>query len=368
MLRRMSRPRVLMTCDAIGGIWRYAVDLARALERRGMDTVLVGTGPAPRVGSSNALSRRPLWLDIPPTWMAPGAEAVERLVKELGRLQREYGADIVHMNQPAEAAFLDVEVPVVLAAHSCLTTWWRAVRDGQPPADWIWRTELEAIGYRRADMVVAPTQSHAAVVRDAYGIALPLLVPNASDVPAGDTVRDPVVVAAGRWWDAGKNLAVLDAAATATRWPVLIFGSLEGPDGSRVAVQNVRPLGQRPASEVHATMRRAAVFVSPSLYEPFGLAALEAARSGAALVLADIPTYRETWNGAARFFHPRSAAGLASALEAVTGNDGTRRNLAVAASARAAAFSFEAQGSAIMRAYAAAGLMAAPGDARQAVG
>jgi len=51
-------------------------------------------------------------------------------------------------------------------------------------------------------------------------------------------------------------------------------------------------------------MGGASIFCSPSLYEPFGLAVLEAAMSGAALVLSDIPSFRELWDGAAVFVSP----------------------------------------------------------------
>ena len=57
-------------------------------------------------------------------------------------------------------------------------------------------------------------------------------------------------------------------------------------------------------------MARAAIFVSSSVYEPFGLAVLEAAGSGAALVLSDIPTFRELWDEAALFAPPGDAAGI----------------------------------------------------------
>jgi glycosyltransferase involved in cell wall biosynthesis len=350
MLPQLGSRRVLMTCDAIGGVWRYAVDLAGALQRQGVETVLVGSGPAPRAEAA-ALARPPIWLEMPPTWVAGKPSDVERLGAALGQLQRAHRADLVQVNQPAEAACLEVDVPVVVAAHSCLTTWWRAVHGDEPAADWRWRARLEAEGFRRADAVIAPSRSHAAAVRDAYGIPLPALVPNASAAPAGSAERGPLIVAAGRWWDAGKNLEVLDAAAAQCRWPVLVFGSLEGPDGSRVSPRHVRALGARPSDEVLAAMRRAAVFVSPSLYEPFGLAALEAARSGAALVLADIPTYREIWDGAARFFHPGSAAGLLAALDGLARDEAERLRLAEAATRRADAFSLDAQVAALAKVY-----------------
>jgi hypothetical protein len=44
--RRRVR-RVLMTADAVGGVWTYAVDLCRSLSRRGTLVRLVVLGPSP---------------------------------------------------------------------------------------------------------------------------------------------------------------------------------------------------------------------------------------------------------------------------------------------------------------------------------
>ena len=295
-----------MTCDAVGGIWPYAAGLAAALEASGIEVTLLGTGPAPSPAAAAALPRPPRWLDLPPSWLAATPDEARALAGRIAAVGREIGADLLHLNQPGEAAFLETSLPVVVAAHSCLATWWQGVLGLRSlRCEWRWRARIEADGFRRAAAVGAPTASHAAAVAAVHGIATPAVVPNAATAPAaGPGPRTRAVVAAARWWDAGKNLETLDRAAAACPWPVLLFGGLRGPDGSTVSPRHARPLGPRPADEVHHAMRHAALFVSPSLYEPFGLAALEAARSGAALVLADIPSYREIWDGAARLLRP----------------------------------------------------------------
>jgi glycogen synthase len=82
----------------------------------------------------------------------------------------------------------------------------------------------------------------------------------------------------------------------------------------------------------------ARVFASVALYEPFGLAVLEAAQAGCALVLSDIPTFRELWDGAALFVRPGDPDGIARALEAAM----REPYLAEAARARARAYNAEA--------------------------
>jgi glycosyltransferase involved in cell wall biosynthesis len=61
-------------------------------------------------------------------------------------------------------------------------------------------------------------------------------------------------------------------------------------------------------------MAEARVFVAPARHTPFGVTVLEAAQSGMALALSDIPAHRELWADAALFFHPDDAGGLADVL------------------------------------------------------
>jgi glycosyltransferase involved in cell wall biosynthesis len=77
--------------------------------------------------------------------------------------------------------------------------------------------------------------------------------------------------------------------------------------------------------------------VQPSLYEPFGLAPLEAARAGAALVLSDIPSLREVWADAATYVAPRDSRGLAAAVNALTRQPALLAERAAAALQRARA-------------------------------
>ncbi len=53
-----------------------------------------------------------------------------------------------------------------------------------------------------------------------------------------------------------------------------------------------------------AHLQGAGIFLHPAYYEPFGLSVLEAANSHCCLVLADIPSLRELWDGAAVFVDP----------------------------------------------------------------
>jgi glycosyltransferase involved in cell wall biosynthesis len=98
-------------------------------------------------------------------------------------------------------------------------------------------------------------------------------------------------------------------------------------------------------------MRRSAIFAAPSRYEPFGLAVVEAAISGAALVLADIPTFRELWGDAALFVSPDDSGGWCRALIELAEDIGLRRRLSAEARARARQFTLSRQSAQLYALY-----------------
>jgi glycosyltransferase involved in cell wall biosynthesis len=104
---------------------------------------------------------------------------------------------------------------------------------------------------------------------------------------------------------------------------VAVAGPLSGPGGEGrteaaqlQAAGGIRWLGTLPAEAMAARLGVSHVFVGASRYEPFGLAPLEAAQAGCALLLSDIPAFRELWDGAARFFPADDPAALRALLAA----------------------------------------------------
>lgn len=342
-LRHPSGPRrVLITLDAVGGVGRYAVDLARGLAASGVETLLLGFGPRPAPAFAQECRAVPhaelAWSDTGLDWCDDADLAAQTADLAL-RIAR-WKPDLVHLNAPALAADLETDRPLVAALHSCTATWWAAMRDAPLPPEWRGRRDRVARGLARAHRAVAPSRAFAEAARAVYG-PLPQLrvVPNGVAPRAEANADEPFVFAAARWWDEAKDAAALDAAAALCRWPVFMAGPLEGPQGQRVALAHANAMGPLPAAGVAETLSRAAIFVSPSRYEPFGLATLEAAAAGAALVLADIPTYREFWEGAAVFVPPGDGPAFAAAIDALAADGNTRRRLA--ARARLAAFGLD---------------------------
>ena len=88
-------------------------------------------------------------------------------------------------------------------------------------------------------------------------------------------------------------------------------------------------------------MSEASVFLHPARYEPFGLAPLEAALSGAALVLGNIDSLREIWGATAIYVSPDDEAELLRAAHRLADDPVFRHALAKQSQERARAFSVE---------------------------
>ena len=112
-----------------------------------------------------------------------------------------------------------------------------------------------------------------------------------------------------------------------------------------------RALGRLERAQLAGWLGRASIFALPARYEPFGLAALEAGLAGAALVLGDIPSLREVWDGAALYVDPEDDDALAAALTLLAEEDSLRTDMARRAQERAATYTRERMGAAYLDAY-----------------
>ncbi|QLL66220.1 glycosyltransferase family 4 protein (plasmid) [Sinorhizobium mexicanum] len=343
-----------MSVDAVGGVWRYAMDLADAIRAAGVETLFVGFGPEPSSHQRREAARIGTleWFAAPLDWTAGDESEFDVVADLLTELSLRHSVDLLHLNLPSQAAGLPAQTPVVAASHSCVTTWFDTVRASGLPREWLWQKRLNRQGFDRADIVLAPSSSHAAGLVRCYGRIDGLkVVHNGSRNSYPVMSKENFVFAAGRWWDEGKNGAVLDQAAAHINWPVLMAGACDGPNRERLAIQHADHRGELSHDRALALISKAAIVVSPSIYEPFGLVALEAACAGAALVLADIDTYRELWDGAALFADPGDPVAFANVINALAKDAEFRAELGHQARLRSREFSIEAQRDAVLAAY-----------------
>jgi len=344
--------RVLLTTDAVGGVWGFSVELAKALSGDGIDVDLASMGPLPSESERAQVAALPRVRlhasDYRLEWMEDPWDDVRRAGDWLLAIAGKTKPDIVHLSGYAHAA-VPWEVPVVVTAHSCVLSWWQAVRGTPLPAEWEPYRRAVASGLASADVVAAPTEWMLDRLREHYGE-----IPSSQVIPNGRSAADflpgpkePLVLAAVRLWDEAKNVKALCAASKSIAWPVRVAG--EGAacgDG-----ESIESLGPLSAPDLAAWYARASIFAHPSRYEPFGLAPLEAALAGCALVLSDLPSLREVWGSAAVFMDPDDPAGFAREVNALAGNPARRELLASRARARALRLSPAAAAAGYRKAY-----------------
>jgi glycosyltransferase involved in cell wall biosynthesis len=331
--------RILMTTDAVGGVWTHALELARGLAAEGGELLLAVLGLAPDAGQEAEAAAIPglhlvvTGLDL--EWRDRAGPLLPEARHRLLTLEQAFKPDLIHVNGFREAAS-GFKAPVVAAAHSCVGTWWRACRQEALPAAWEPYAQGVRAGLRAADAVATPTAAFLAAFAAVWGpLPRPRAIPNGLDLDPPAARRRPVILAAGRLWDEAKNIQALVQVAPRLPWPVLLAG--EPPQGG--LGDAVSCLGRLAPAELHALMAEAAIFAAPARYEPFGLAVLEAARAGCALVLGRTPSLIELWGDAARFVPPDDHDALAGTLLDLIHNDALRLRLQRAARERAQAFS-----------------------------
>jgi glycogen synthase len=349
--------KLLMTTDTVGGVWTFAVQLCRALEPLGVRVTLATMGRPlsdaqwAEVSALRSTTVRASAFRL--EWMADAWHDVAAAGDWLLALEDETRPDIVHLNAYAHGA-LPWGARVLMTGHSCVLSWWRAVHGcDAPPAEWERYRAAVTAGIRAADFVTAPTRTMLDSLLTCYGpLPRTAVVPNGIEPdPGRTTAGHPLVVAAGRVWDAAKNIGALALAARTIRWPVLVAGDDVGDDGARRQIDGVRLLGPLSRQQLDALYRRARILVHPALYEPFGLVPLEAALRGCALVLADIESLREVWHDAAVYVDPRDPAAIAAGVNRLIERPAQTAELAAAARSRAQAFRADVMAHAYFSAY-----------------
>lgn len=349
--------RILMTTDTVGGVWTYALELAASLQPYGVQIALATMGAPLNSDQREAVSalanvkvfesRYKLeWMDDP--W-----DEVDRAGDWLLDIAGAYRPDLVHLNGYVHGA-LPWRVPVLMVGHSCVLSWWQAVKRQPAPPEWDTYRELVTQGLRCAGAVVAPTHAMLDCLNEYYGpFRRPQVIYNARNPehfrPGG---KARLIFASGRIWDDAKNLAAVEKVAPKLPWPVYLAGDNQAPGGGGIAMfGNMNYLGRLAQPEIAHWFGRASIYVHPARYEPFGLCVLEAALSGCAMVLGDIPSLRELWDGVAVFVDPTDHGALREAIAELIEGVALRHELAAAAQGRARLFSPAAMAREYMDAY-----------------
>lgn len=347
--------RVLMTGDCVGGVFPYCLGLADRLQQQGVRVGLALMGPPPSADQQRLLDACPGLSVYQSSFALEWMNEPWRDVDEAGRwllgITAAFRPHVVHLNGYSHAA-LDFGPPVLVVAHSCVLSWWRAVFGKQAPDSYAEYRKRVVGGLAKAQLVVAPTMAMLRALSHEYAFTTPAVtIPNGLDAHAPVALdKQLLFFAAGRVWDRAKNLDLLAQAAADLPWRVCIAGEGELPEA---ASENVELLGMLPRAAAQRWMQLAAVFVHPARYEPFGLAVLEAALSGCALLLSDIASLRELWGTDAVYFPAGDRNGLVQAARRLAEDPVLRRRMAQGARQRACRYSLRSCAQSYVEVYSA---------------
>lgn len=353
----LPRPqRILMTADTVGGVWTYALELCRALAEYEVEVLLATMGarlsPDQERQAAEVQNLTVAESNFKLEWMEDPWDDVEAAGQWLLALSKRFQPDVIHLNGYAHG-LLDFCRPVLVGAHSCVLSWWAAVKGGAAPPRWNEYARRVELGLRSAQLVVSPSDSFRRSLLRHYG-ELEHLVVIRNGRHFGrfrPGTKENLVLSVGRLWDPAKNATALAQIAPKLPWPVWIAGDAAGPDGGISAFENVHLPGRLGEDALAEVLGRAGIYALPAYYEPFGLSVLEAALCGCALVLGDIPSLRENWEGAALFVSPSDVDALEKALKALMNDATWRGELGQSALERAAQFDASSMGQAYWLAY-----------------
>ncbi len=317
--------RILITTDVVGGVWQFTQELAEGFLRDGSAVALVSLGgdPAPgqrqqcarlqaRYGRANVLYEH---ADIPLEWMPENESAYHDAAPLLLRIAKDFDANILHTNQFCFGA-LPLNIPKVVTAHSDVLSWAEACRE-EPlaPSPWLAQyRHLVADGLDGAGSVIAPTRWMLSALKRNFAVrGRSAVIHNGRTLPyPGKTPKQLRAITAGRLWDEAKDVGLLRNVSSPV--PLYIAGETQHRGASAPNnLGEVTLLGRLPEPALLEFFRGSAIYICTSRYEPFGLAPLEAALCGCAVVARDIPSLREVWLDGARYFS--DAQSLSALLE-----------------------------------------------------
>jgi glycosyltransferase involved in cell wall biosynthesis len=271
-------------------------------------------------------------------WMNDPWRDVDAAANWLMSLEQRFKPDVVHLNNYAHGD-LPWSAPVVIVAHTCSIARWQATRTAPlPEALGEYKQRVRA-GLDGARVVVAPSQAMLKSLGDHYGALNETRV-----IPSGRSLgltgpaprKEPFVLTAVSAGDELEAVEMLDRVAPRLGLPVYVAGDIDGAEVPKLA--GLQSLGRLHTRTLSGWMSRAKIFVRPSRYEPFGSLPLQAAYAGCALVLGDIPSLREVWEGAALFVPPGDERAVEKAVQELAGDERRCRELSDGATQRAQSF------------------------------
>ena len=305
--------RLLITTDTVGGVWRFSQELAKGLLEAGDSVALVSFGhPMSWAQRAECLWIAARWgerfrydsANVSLEWMQENENCFHKGELVLQQVAMEFRAELLHSNQFCYGA-AKLGIPTIITAHSDVLSWACSCRGGLLE-DSTWLTRYRTLvqrGLDGASTVMAPTRW----MLDALGGGFRVpderyVIANGRTIAAVPAKRRKLqAVTAGRLWDEAKDVALLGHVHSP--FSVVVAGEIQGESSDFATLKNVEFFGSLREDEMLRLFAESSVYVCTSHYEPFGLAPLEAALAGCAVLARDIGSLHEVWQDSAIYFN-----------------------------------------------------------------
>ncbi|WP_263418619.1 glycosyltransferase family 4 protein [Terriglobus albidus] len=318
--------RILMTTDTVGGVWTFTRELVQGYLEAGCEVLLVSFGGRPSalqmVTCEELLHKshrrfRYIPSELPLEWMTENGLVQDQAFPLLRSLAEDFGPQVIHSSQYCFGGLSDM-VPTIVTAHSDVLSWAAACRKEELPASaWLHNyMHLVEHGLKKATAIVAPTYWMAQELERRFGYGSEAEVITNGRLLECDCAGPKAMqmITVGRIWDEAKGIHTLNDVTFPI--PYVIAGSRQHESNRLQRIPGgATVLGPISAMEIIKLFSMSSIYLCSSIYEPFGLAPLEAALCGCALLLRDIPSLREVWQDAATYFSdPSELPALVSEL------------------------------------------------------
>lgn len=326
----------LMTTDNLSGVWTYSLNLARELKKHDISITLAIMGEDLTDHQKEELKGIPYFFaPFRQEWMKDPWEDIEKAGEWLMHLKERINPDFIHLNTYSLGR-LKWKIPVIMTLHSCLLTWWDAVKKEQIPREWYrYKANVED-GIRSADVVIAPSKSILKAAEKFYGRFLNRkIIYNGGDMNwfRSDT-KEKYIFSMGRIMDEAKNIDLIIKAAPCIKYNIYIAGDNNGFPTENLP-RNIIFLGKLSPEQKRDWLSHASLYLLPVKYEPFGYTFLEAAFSGCALITGEIDSMKEIWDDAAVYIDNTNSSILAEQVNTLMYDDEYRNTMAEKARKRA---------------------------------
>jgi glycosyltransferase involved in cell wall biosynthesis len=320
-----------MTTDTNGGLWRYSIELADALQHQDVQIALAAIGGRPL----DSWQREQIAAAKNLTLFENPRGDIQQSALWLLDIEAQFEPDVIHLNGAVHGHH-DFDAPVIVVAHSCELSRYRAIHGTLPP-QWQAQTEFVRKGLEGVELVIAPTDAVMQNLQEFYGPLARTQVIHHGIHPGRfqPGVKQNFILSSGGMADEAKNIAALEHLAPQVPWPIHIIGDGQHLDETAIAHE----------------LSEAAIFAMPALYEPFGLSILEAAMSGCALILGDVPSLHELWYESALFVPGDDLSAIRDELRHLIAQPEDRQRLGDAARERAARYTSSAMAKSYLAAY-----------------